>query len=88
VTADPNVRNVAPEYPAEAVRRRERGLVKLALRIDIEGRVLAVAIVKSSGFPRLDEAARKTLSTWRFRPAFKDGHAVESVLEQPIEFTN
>lgn len=87
VTADPDVRNVAPEYPLEAARRRERGLVRLALHVDATGKVTAVAIVQSSGSPRLDEAARKTLSTWHFRPAFKDGHAVETVFEQPIEFT-
>ncbi len=87
VTADPDVRNVAPEYPLEAARRRERGLVRLALHVDVTGKVTAVEIVQSSGSPRLDEAARKTLSTWRFRPAFKDGHAVEMVFEQPIEFT-
>lgn len=87
VTADPDVRNVAPLYPPEAARRHEHGLVRIALRIDVKGKVTAAEIVQSSGSPRLDEAARKTLSTWRFRPAFRDGHAVETVFEQPIEFT-
>ncbi len=87
VTADPDARNVAPEYPLEAARRHERGLVKLALHIDVAGKVTAVEIVQSSGSPRLDEAARKTASTWHFRPAFKDGRAVETVFDQQIDFT-
>jgi protein TonB len=70
----------------EAARRHEQGVVRLELRVDAQGRVESVEIVQSSGSPRLDEAARKQLATWHFRPAFKDGLAVPSVFPQTIEF--
>jgi protein TonB len=87
VTAGPDARNTAPEYPPDAARRREQGVVSLELRIDEAGRVVSVEIVQSSGSPRLDEAARRQLATWHFRPAFKDGKPVPSVFPQTIEFT-
>jgi protein TonB len=86
VGAGPDARNMAPEYPPEAARRRELGVVRLELQIDVQGRVTEVLVVQSSGSPRLDEAARKQLLTWHFRPAFKDGRAVPSVFPQTIEF--
>jgi protein TonB len=86
VGAGPDARNAAPEYPPEAARRRELGVVRLELQIDVQGRVTEVVVVQSSGSPRLDEAARKQLLTWHFRPAFKDGRAVPSVFPQTIEF--
>ena len=82
----PDARNVAPEYPIEAARRHEKGVVQLELLVDAQGSVVSVEIVRSSGSPRLDEAARKQLATWHFRPAFKDGQAIPSVFPQTIEF--
>lgn len=88
VTPGPDSRNTAPEYPAEAARRHEQGVVMLELGVDAQGKVISVKVVHSSGSPRLDEAARRQLATWHFRPAFKDGQAVPSVFPQTIEFIN
>lgn len=86
VTAGPDALNVAPEYPIEAARRREQGAVSLALHIDATGAVAEVEVLRSSGSPRLDAAAREALAKWHFRPAFKDGAAVPSTVEQVINF--
>lgn len=42
-------------YPESARARGERGVVELAFSIDREGHVLSSTIVKSSGYPALDE---------------------------------
>ena len=88
VKANADTTNVAPEYPLDAARRHETGRVQLALHVDAQGRVVEAEIVQSSGSPSLDQAARRQLQTWHFRPAFKDGHAVPSIVQQGIAFTD
>ena len=44
-------------YPPEARSRRQQGVPHLRITIDAAGRVLGAAIVRSSGFPLLDQAA-------------------------------
>jgi len=58
----------APRYPASAKRRGQEGSVQCRLRIDREGRVLAVELVASSGTEALDQAALEALRSWRFAP--------------------
>lgn len=55
-----------PAYPEAARRRGEQGTVTCQLTIARDGRVLEVAVVTSSGFAALDEAALKALRKWRF----------------------
>ena len=78
--------NVAPDYPAESELRQERGRVVLAVHIDARGLVTQVDILRSSGSPRLDAAARDTLMRWRYHPALRNGQAVPSVLQQGVAF--
>lgn len=49
--------NRMKRYPADARRRREEGVPQLQFSIDRSGRVLSARIVRSSGFPSLDQAA-------------------------------
>ncbi len=86
VTAGPDAKNYAPEYPIEAARRHEEGTVVLAMHIDETGAVTDIDILQSSGSSRLDGAAKKQLLTWHFRPAIRNGQAVSSVVEQSIDF--
>lgn len=44
-------------YPAEARRQRQEGIPQLQFTIDAAGNVLSARIVRSSGFPALDQAA-------------------------------
>src|SRR5690606_20265452 len=48
---------VPPRYPTESRRQREQGTVVLLLRRDVDGRVARIAVARSSGVSRLDEAA-------------------------------
>lgn len=62
-----------PEYPRNALRNGDSGLVRLALLIGIDGRVKDSKIEKSSGFRELDQAAQVGLSLCKFKPAQVDG---------------
>ena len=61
-----------PEYPAASRRLEERGTVILSFLIDVDGRVLDSKVQQTSGYERLDEAAREALSRCRFKPATVD----------------
>jgi protein TonB len=52
-------------YPVESRQAREEGTVVLRITVDTRGRPTNVAIIKGSGFPRLDRAAIE--GAWRCR---------------------
>ena len=62
-----------PEYPALSRRREEQGVVLLKFLIGSDGGVLESQIGQSSGYTRLDEAARAGLSKCQFKPGTVDG---------------
>jgi protein TonB len=77
----------APAYPRDALRDGVQGTVLLQVLVDVDGRPLQVDVQRSSGDRRLDIAARKqVLMNWRFRPAMKNGHAVQAIGLVPIAF--
>jgi protein TonB len=77
-----------PAYPREALRDGATGTVLLEVLVDVDGRPLEVAVVRSSGRRDLDQAARRqVLRRWRFEPAMVDGRAVQAVGVVPVEFT-
>lgn len=78
--------NPAPAYPPLSRRFREEGKVMLRVRVSAEGQPLAVALAQSSGHPRLDEAARKTVLGWRFVPARRGEQPVAAWVRVPIVF--
>jgi periplasmic protein TonB len=67
-----------PEYPRASLRAEETGVVTLSLLIGTDGLVVDSRVERSSGHPRLDEAARRALSLCRFKPAAVDGRAESS----------
>ena len=74
---DPKRPPTKPEYPASSRRAGEAGTVVLDLYILPNGRVGDAKVQKSSGFPRLDEAAVKEAKrSWRFTPGTENGQAV------------
>lgn len=83
---DSAFRNAAPPYPEAARRRGEQGAVLLELAIGTDGRVMAVQVVRSSGSPILDEAARRAALDWRFRPARQDGVPVPATARTTVHF--
>lgn len=77
----------APPYPPQAVRDGLTGIVELEILVGIDGRPIEVTIVRSSGHRVLDQAARRVVLTrWTFRPAMRDGQAVQAIGRVPIEF--
>ncbi len=66
-----------PEYPPGSRRAGEEGTVQLSVFVQENGRAGEIKIVKSSGFPKLDEAAvREVQRNWRFVPGKEDGKPV------------
>ena len=77
----------APAYPRDALREGIQGTVLLQVLVDVDGRPLRVDVQRSSGDRRLDVAARRqVLDHWRFRPAMRDGHAVQAIGLVPVDF--
>jgi len=75
-----------PRYPIDCRRRREQGTVVLALTLGVDGAVQTIAVARSSGFPRLDEAALGAVRTWRWAPVLRAGQPVivRGVVEIPF----
>jgi protein TonB len=55
-----------PDYPSASRRMEEEGTVTLKFLIGVDGKVIQADIEKTSGFNRLDEAARNALSKCQF----------------------
>ena len=76
-----------PGYPRDALRDGAQGTVLLRVLVDVDGRPLQVDVQHSSGDRRLDQSARKqVLQHWRFRPAMKDGRAMQAIGLVPVDF--
>jgi periplasmic protein TonB len=78
--------NRKPPYPRIALSNGDEGTVILRVLVTAEGTAGAVEIKSSSGYPLLDESARKTVQTWRFKPATVDGKPVTEWYQVPIPF--
>lgn len=75
-----------PRYPVESRRKREQGTVVLALTLGLDGTVETITVARSSGFSRLDDAARDAVRKWRWRPMVQQGQPVKvkGVVEIPF----
>jgi protein TonB len=82
------VRAPAPVYPRESTRKRERGTVLLRVLVDAFGHPAQIQIERSSGFDRLDNAARDAVRKALFRPHEVNGVAQPAQVLIPIEFTS
>jgi periplasmic protein TonB len=67
-----------PVYPMASKRMDEEGVVILKFLIGVDGKVKEALTDKSSGYPRLDNAAKNALSKCQFRPGTVNGHPEES----------
>ncbi|GAA5006460.1 energy transducer TonB [Pseudoluteimonas lycopersici] len=77
----------APNYPRDALRAGITGTVLLEVLVDVDGSPLKVAIHRSSGNRELDRAAQQQVQKhWRFRPASRNGVAVQAIGIVPIDF--
>jgi len=78
------LRQVEPQYPAMSKRMDEQGTVVMRLTIQPNGRVASVSVVTSSGYARLDQAARDAVRQWTF--ARRDGASVAYSVTVPVKF--
>lgn len=78
--------NPYPKYPKLSLRCKEVGTVWLTLTVTAEGFAKDVRVKQTSGYARLDNAALEAVKRWRFRPARRDGQAVDTEYELPIHF--
>ncbi len=67
-----------PPYPLSSRRKGEEGTVTLSFLIYSDGTVGEILVVQSSGYPRLDKAASRSLRSAVFRPASESGLLVTS----------
>lgn len=76
-----------PPYPPVSRRLGEVGTVSLRLMISADGTVTDAIVTRSSGFPRLDEAAVSwVIAHWRYKPATRDGRPVTSSTNAYVKF--
>jgi protein TonB len=80
------VRAAPPVYPKESQRRREHGTVLLRVLVDSAGRPVQIQVERSSGFDRLDDAARDAVAKFLFRPYEVNGIAQPAQVLIPIGF--
>jgi periplasmic protein TonB len=80
------LKNPAPAYPPLSKRMGEEGKVILRVLVNPQGTADNVEIKTSSGSPRLDESAQKTVRTWKFIPAKRGDEPVQSWVLVPIIF--
>lgn len=78
--------NPPPAYPALSRRLGEEGRVILRVLVSPAGRAEEVQVRSSSGYSRLDEAARDTVRGWKFVPAKRGEQAVAAWVLVPISF--
>jgi protein TonB len=67
-----------PEYPEYSRIDGEQGSVTVGFLIAADGKIKESKIITSSGFRRLDTAARDAFVLCKFQPGTEDGRAVES----------
>jgi TonB family protein len=70
------MQKVDPGYPIELMRKGVEGTVTLQAVIRSDGSVSSVQVLRGVDY-RLDEYARAALLRWHFRPATKNGNAVD-----------
>ena len=78
--------NQPPEYPPAAQAHGEQGDVLLSIHVLANGAADSVSVTQSSGYKRLDEAAAKAVSKWRFQSSTLAGKPVPSVIPYRIHF--
>lgn len=79
-------RIVKPSYPELSRRREETGTAAVRFVIGTTGAIEAISLVKSSGFPRLDDAAVAALRQSTCQPYVENGAPVRASYTQAFTF--
>ncbi|MBI2167798.1 MAG: energy transducer TonB [Candidatus Omnitrophica bacterium] len=73
-------------YPRWAVQEGWEGTLSIAIEVKTDGTVGRWMIMKSTGYPLLDEAAAAAVRQWQFHPATEQGKAILMCVQIPILF--
>jgi protein TonB len=76
----------APRYPAKSLEKEEEGLVVFRFLVGLDGSVKQGVLVQSSGFERLDKAAKEAFEKCKFTPGKIDGVSRETWVRQPFRW--
>ncbi|KAF0191610.1 MAG: hypothetical protein FD165_1679 [Gammaproteobacteria bacterium] len=82
-----HLNNPAPAYPPLSRRLGEQGRVLFDVYILADGTVGEIRLKASSGFSRLDAAAREAVKRWRYVPARRGDVAIAYWYVQPVSFS-
>jgi TonB family protein len=85
VSAPAVTSQVPPEYSQEAQNARRGGTVVLSVVVDAEGYARDIKVLESLGMG-LDQKAIEAVQKWRFRPGYKDGRAVNVLMQVEVLF--
>jgi periplasmic protein TonB len=77
---------VEPTYPPISRRMGEEGTVRLKVLVDERGRPKDVQISQSSGFGRLDQAAKEAVRRWKFVAATDGANAIAAWTQVAVTF--
>lgn len=80
------LQTVMPQYPVESMRAGEEGAAVLQVLVDEAGRASDVRVARSSGYERLDQAAVRAVSRWKFAPSTQGALAVATWGEMEMRF--
>ena len=79
--------NIAkPDYPMLSRRRGETGTAYVRFVVGLNGNLEDIALKKSSGFDRLDDAALAAVRASTCKPYLESGVPVRAAYTQPYEF--
>lgn len=84
VKAPKQIKRVSPEYPVEALKARQQGVVILEATIGSNGKVSDVKVLRS--IPALDGAAVGAVRQWEYEPTVIDEVAVPVITSVAVEF--
>ena len=79
-------RMAPPEYPSDALARREHGQVVLKVLVATDGSASQIELESSSGSESIDTAAITAVKTWQFNPGSHNGSPVTGWVLVPINF--
>ena len=82
-----HLNNPKPVYPAVSRRLKEEGTVVLDVFIQTDGSVGDVRVKRSSGYPRLDEAALTAVRRWKYVPARRGSEPLALWHSQSLVFS-
>ena len=86
VSAPVLVRDVKPQYTADAMRAKIEGVVKVQCVVETDGSTGDIEVTQPLD-PGLDQEAVKAVRKWQFKPGTKDGKAVRVRITLELTFT-